>query len=132
SDDDEIDYSVKPQFYDPCSDDRDEAWVERRRKGRKSDALLTCPACFTTLCVACQRHEKYVTQYRAMFVLNCKIVDNQRLRLPADCKRKRTDKKKSRGQFRRKSDNLPETTDEILKDEVFKPVCCSVCQTEVA
>ncbi|GLJ33122.1 hypothetical protein SUGI_0666580 [Cryptomeria japonica] len=132
SDDDEIDYTVKPEFFDPCSDDKDEAWLERKRKGRSSDAILSCPACFTTLCIDCQRHEKYVTQYRAMFVLNCKIVDNQRLRLPAGSKRKRESKKISRGQCRRNNDKLPETTSENLKDEVFKPVCCSVCQTEVA
>jgi len=56
SDDDEIDYSVKPEFYDPELDDKDELWVQKKRKGSNSDAVLSCPACFTTLCLDCQRY----------------------------------------------------------------------------
>lgn len=59
SDDDEIDYSVKPEFYDPDLDDKDEAWVHKRRKGRSSDAVLSCPACFTTLCLESQRYMQW-------------------------------------------------------------------------
>lgn len=132
SEDDEIDYSKKPEFYDPLSDDKDEAWLQRRRKGGQSDALLSCPACFTTLCIDCQRHEKYVTQYRAMFVINCKVVANQILRLPADSKKQRNNQRKLKGQYNRNNNSCPETVKESLKDEVFKPVCCSACQTEVA
>ncbi|CAK7337876.1 unnamed protein product [Dovyalis caffra] len=55
SDDDEIDYTVKPEFYDPELDDKDELWVQKKRKGSDSDAVLSCPACFTTLCLDCQR-----------------------------------------------------------------------------
>nr|XP_033508731.1 uncharacterized protein LOC104121241 isoform X2 [Nicotiana tomentosiformis] len=51
SDDDEIDYSVKPEFYDPELNDKDELWVQKKRGGRTSDAILNCPACFTTLCL---------------------------------------------------------------------------------
>ena len=29
-----------------------------------SDAVLNCPACFTVVCLDCQRHELYKTQYR--------------------------------------------------------------------
>ncbi|KAI6675006.1 hypothetical protein NL676_002912 [Syzygium grande] len=71
SEDDEIDYSVKPEFYDPDLDDKDELWIKKKRNGRATDAVLSCPACFTTLCLECPRHEKYVTQYRAIFVMNC-------------------------------------------------------------
>lgn len=56
SDDDEIDYSIKPEFYDPLHDEKDELWVHKKRKGRISDAVLSCPACFTTLCLDCQRY----------------------------------------------------------------------------
>lgn len=55
SDDDEIDYSSKPEFYDPKLDDNDEVWAQKQRRGRISDAVLSCPACFTTLCLDCQR-----------------------------------------------------------------------------
>lgn len=44
-----------PDLYDPVLDDKDEAWVVRKRQGRKSDAVLSCPCCFTTLCIDCQR-----------------------------------------------------------------------------
>ncbi|KAL1191243.1 hypothetical protein V5N11_001477 [Cardamine amara subsp. amara] len=72
SDDEEIDYSIKPEFYDSDLDDKDELWIVKKRDGRTSDAVLSCPACFTTVCLECQRHEQYVTQYRAVFVVNCK------------------------------------------------------------
>ena len=39
-------------------------------KPRDSDAVLSCPRCFTTVCMDCQQHEKYANQYRAMFVMN--------------------------------------------------------------
>jgi len=37
-------------------------------RARRTDAVLSCPCCFTPLCYDCQRHDTYVTQYRAMFV----------------------------------------------------------------
>jgi hypothetical protein len=56
SDDEEIDYSTKPEFYDPELDDKDEKWIHKKRHGSDSDAVLCCPACFTTLCLECQRY----------------------------------------------------------------------------
>eukprot|EP00249_Psilotum_nudum_P007493 c20603_g1_i2 orf=362-913(-) len=128
SSDDELLLDQRPEFYDSDLDDRDEAWVERRRKGRKSDAILSCPACFTTLCIDCQRHEKYVTQYRAMLVLNCKVVENQRLRFPVE--NRRNNLKRSQKTSSSHGETIAE--DSQTKDEVYKPVCCSVCETEVA
>lgn len=55
SSDEEIDYSVEPEFYDPKLDDVDELWVNKQRKSPSSDAVLSCPACFTTLCLDSQR-----------------------------------------------------------------------------
>lgn len=55
SDDDEVDYSIKPEFYDSDLDDKDELWMVKKRDSRTSDALLSCPACFTTVCLECQR-----------------------------------------------------------------------------
>ncbi|XVF01755.1 hypothetical protein REPUB_Repub04eG0116500 [Reevesia pubescens] len=119
SDDDEIDYSIKPEFYDPNLDDKDELWVQNKRKGRISDAVLSCPACFTTLCLECQRHEKYVTQYRAIFVVNCKIETD---------KARQEKVKPKKGKRRRESS---ENESVAAGGEIFKPVCCSVCSTEV-
>lgn len=42
------------------------------RSSHKSDALLSCPLCFTTLCIDCQQHAVYDNQFRAMFVMNCR------------------------------------------------------------
>lgn len=56
SDDDEIDYSAKPEFYDPKIDEKNETWARKQRGGRASDAVLSCPACFTTLCMDSQRY----------------------------------------------------------------------------
>lgn len=120
SSDEELD-ETPPEFYDPAMDERDQAWAERKRKGRKSDALLSCPACFTTLCIDCQRHERIVTQYRAMFVLNCKILEGQKLQI-SQKKRKRKSCKGQPGINQRS----------ISDDEQFRPVSCSVCETEVA
>ncbi|KAJ8341740.1 hypothetical protein SKAU_G00340310 [Synaphobranchus kaupii] len=91
-------------LYDPDEDDRDQAWVDAKRKQYRSskkqlpgstnrrgkseaitssDAVLNCPACMTTLCLDCQRHEKYRTQYRAMFVMNCTVNKEEELEKPA-------------------------------------------------
>lgn len=55
SDDDEIDYSIKPEFYDESLDDKDQLWAQNQRSSYFSDAVLSCPACFTTLCLESQR-----------------------------------------------------------------------------
>jgi hypothetical protein len=39
-------------------------------KPRDSDAVLSCPRCFTIVCMDCQQHDTYQNQYRAMFVMN--------------------------------------------------------------
>ncbi len=60
------------ECYDSEADDKDQAWAEKQRQGRHSDAILSCPGCLTTVCIDCQRHEYITTQYRAMFVRNCR------------------------------------------------------------
>ena len=54
-------------------------------KPRNTDAVLSCPCCFTIVCMDCQRHYKYVNQFRAMFVMN--IVVDWRTRLIYDNRR---------------------------------------------
>jgi len=118
-------------LYDPLMDSKDEAWVEKQRKKYQpaqkksfkpkplpnSDAVLSCPACFTTLCHDCQRHTTYKTQYRAMFTVNCKIDTSQRMKAP-------TKTKKS------KSKNSEHSEDS--QEETYYPVQCSACDTHVA
>lgn len=120
SDDDEIDYSIKPDFYDSDLDAKDELWVHKKRQGRYSDAVLSCPACFTTLCLECQRHEKYVTQYRAVFVVNCNTKNEQ---VPQQNTQKSRRRKRAR--------DCSGTQAGAVGGETFRQVCCSVCSTEV-
>ncbi len=47
-------------------------WAHRQRKGRSTDAILSCPCCFTTVCIDCQHHALQHGQYRAMFTMNCR------------------------------------------------------------
>jgi hypothetical protein len=35
--------------------EQDEEWVLKQRKGRETDAILSCPCCLETLCLECQR-----------------------------------------------------------------------------
>ncbi|XP_020772635.1 E2F-associated phosphoprotein [Boleophthalmus pectinirostris] len=158
-------------LYDPDEDDRDQAWVDNKRRQYQSrrrppggaraavrsqglcssDAVLNCPACMTTLCLDCQRHEKYRTQYRAMFVMNCTVKKDEVLRYKTQ-----PDPRKFRNRRKRKApgtqtgpelnqgqnqgleqglnqeqrpDQRPEGLD---SEEVYHPVQCSECSTEVA
>lgn len=63
-----------PEFYDPDLDDKDAAWVRRQRGGRRSDAILSCPGCLTTVCLDCQQHANEEGQFRAMFCTNVRQV----------------------------------------------------------
>lgn len=95
----------------------------------KTDAILNCPACMTTLCIDCQRHELYTNQYRAMFVMNCCIIRSEQLKYPVS-------KKKRKWRKKRKHDDEDEdregTEDCSSTDEMYNPVKCSMCNTEVA
>ncbi|XP_054823692.1 uncharacterized protein LOC129321809 isoform X2 [Prosopis cineraria] len=119
--DDEIDYSIKPEFYDSDLDLKDELWVQKKRRGHDSDAVLSCPACFTILCLECQRHEKYVTQYRAVFVINIKVENNRVLI--------KNNSREIKGKSGRKA--IDGTEEHSTSIETVKQVCCSVCSTEV-
>ncbi|CEI85975.1 hypothetical protein RMCBS344292_00424 [Rhizopus microsporus] len=99
-------------LYDPELDDKDEEWVNEQivadsmdsMKGQgKTDAILTCPMCFITLCYSCQRHEKYADQYRAMFVHNCHVIKDERFK-PKDA----------------------------MEDEYYHKVVCDQCGVHVA
>ncbi|KAM9842090.1 E2F-associated phosphoprotein [Aulostomus maculatus] len=138
-------------LYDPDADDRDQAWVDARRmsyRNRKrpgapfqlqqrkpqslpnSDAVLNCPACMTTLCLDCQRHEKYRTQYRAMFVMNCAVKKEEVLRYKDKRPNKTGNNKRRKGTV--KGDVPKPTPSGMDADEVYHPVQCSECSTEVA
>ncbi|XP_020387930.1 E2F-associated phosphoprotein [Rhincodon typus] len=129
-------------LYDPDQDDRDQAWVDMQRRGYRglynqskatpvptSDAVLNCPACMTTLCLDCQRHELYKEQYRAMFVMNCIINRGEVLRYKEAGNRKRRNKyKRVKGPTAEILPGLPQDG----KEEVYHPVRCAECSVEVA
>eukprot|EP01028_Stygiella_incarcerata_P005936 TRINITY_DN24481_c0_g1_i1.p1 TRINITY_DN24481_c0_g1~~TRINITY_DN24481_c0_g1_i1.p1 ORF type:complete len:226 (+),score=65.06 TRINITY_DN24481_c0_g1_i1:40-678(+) len=82
-----------------------------------TDAILSCPGCFTTLCIDCQRHSRYSDQYRALFVQNCKIDHDH-----AECVDRRGDIE----------DTKEGDADKSLDDGgVLYPVQCTVCGAEV-
>jgi len=95
-------------------------------KPRDSDAILSCPCCFTTVCMDCQQHEKYTDQYRAMFVMSIGV----------DWRRKMI--------FNEKSSTLEEAVGSVVENNgnedngnkssetFYYPVFCSNCGTEVA
>ncbi|KAI8073129.1 E2F-associated phosphoprotein-domain-containing protein [Gongronella butleri] len=101
-------------LYDPSEDEADEQWMaeqikratpkEQQRKDTeaKTDAILTCPMCFSPLCYSCQRHESYGNQFRAMFVTNCKVNKSERFRYAKD------------------------------DDDAYYKVLCDTCDTHVA
>ncbi|KAJ7344935.1 hypothetical protein JRQ81_000885 [Phrynocephalus forsythii] len=133
-------------FYDPEEDNRDQAWVDRKRRGYhrirsmrsqqqvkhpavpNSDAVLNCPACMTTLCLDCQRHESYKTQYRAMFVMNCTVIKEEILKYKEPLNKKT---KRGRKTLKQNSESIagPEKQEE---EEIYHPVKCTECSTEVA
>lgn len=99
--------------------------IEAQKKSRSvkaapnSDAVLNCPACFTLLCLDCQRHEVYEHQYRAMFVLNCSVNMAETLKYPLP---KSARKKQKRDQ----------ASSDAQWEEIYHPVKCDSCSTEVA
>lgn len=113
-------------------------------KQRESDATLNCPCCLTLLCMDCQRHALYKTQYRAMFVINCRI-DYEKKLLHRDKEQKRQPFKRSKKQKKNSEDNklgegmstCEQTESEnsqqsTAESDLYHPVHCSSCNTQVA
>jgi hypothetical protein len=84
--------------YDPEADDQDEIWVATHRTGWTSDAVLSCPACFATLCIDCQQHELYSNQFQAMFVTNCKVKEGEVLRAPPQVGERKRGRRRGSGE----------------------------------
>eukprot|EP00658_Telonema_sp_P-2_P048471 TRINITY_DN3687_c0_g1_i3.p1 TRINITY_DN3687_c0_g1~~TRINITY_DN3687_c0_g1_i3.p1 ORF type:complete len:165 (-),score=33.78 TRINITY_DN3687_c0_g1_i3:230-724(-) len=112
--DDEVDESAQDEWYDENMDEKDEAWVRQHRSGggHRSDATLNCPCCMTTLCYDCQRHSRYHHQFRAMFTVNCKVVKSEQL-------------------VYHEAQRSLQANDACVEGEVYSPVRCEHCNTEV-
>ncbi|KAL5264927.1 hypothetical protein ACHWQZ_G005874 [Mnemiopsis leidyi] len=128
-------------FYDPQQDEKDEKWVQKKRRNylqpgsKKSgetsassttekdpatSATLACPSCMSTLCRDCQQHETYLHQFRAMFVFNCLVEKGETLTYKIKEKKRRR---------RGKGKKVEE--EEEGEGELYNPVKCAVCQTKV-
>jgi hypothetical protein len=98
------------ETYDPEMDARDAKWVARRKAEvykitqHKSDAVLSCPACFSIACFDCQQHERNKTQFRAMFVENVTAVTSR---------------------------TVPVIGAAVGDESVYHPVVCGSCMTQL-
>ncbi|CAK9302710.1 unnamed protein product [Gordionus sp. m RMFG-2023] len=145
---DNTEESIPPDpFYDPNSDDENQKWVDDLRKSYRyksktgketplsnSDAVLNCPCCMSLLCLDCQRHQMYKTQYRAMFVLNCEIDESKNIYYPVKLS------SQNNKDIKRLRKNVEEATNistainadvTSIDQDVYKCVLCSICKTEV-
>jgi hypothetical protein len=130
-------------LYDPNADDKDQAFVNalrasatydrpsKKRTAKESDgkkplqgqlgptdAILNCPCCMTQLCLDCQRHQTFLTQYRAMFVHNCRVDESNEVSVPEKRKRRKLSRR--------------EREDENKQcEEKFYSVLCEICCTSV-
>ncbi|EDO36745.1 predicted protein, partial [Nematostella vectensis] len=139
-------------FYDPDMDDEDEKWVLKQRqinrekgivnkskqqktkqtkvtKPPTSDAVLSCPACMTIVCIDCQRHDIYKNQYRAMFTMNCTVVADEVLKYQEQTNFGKKRRGKHKGKLVQQTDAGDTSTRTY---ETYHPVKCSECGTEVA
>lgn len=137
---DEIDFAKvdEPEWYDEDLDELDANWVSRQRKGHSSDATLSCPACFVTVCLDSQRHDKYPNRFRAMFVQNCKVKVNEVLRVVSSKSKHKLRHDQLNELSRLKSASSSATNvDESLAEgaseveDAFRSVVCGECGTEV-
>ncbi|CAG8467277.1 11381_t:CDS:2 [Funneliformis caledonium] len=119
--DEETENSTKELFYDEKLDDDYELWMEKKLSQHGSDAILSCPLCFTPLSYHTQKHELYSNQYRAIFVENCKIIKTEKL-LYDESKRKN----------KRRQNEDESSNGSNAKQESYYPVECKTCGTKVA
>ncbi|VDK71846.1 unnamed protein product [Onchocerca ochengi] len=142
------------EFYDSDEDEDNERWVrhhreqlkivkplnsssseDKRTKQKKdqdheTDAVLSCPACMSLLTRDCQRHELYHNQYRAVFVENCSVVENEVLFLPQSGKNKQKARKNAAG-IKPNAIVDPASITKFPKEDLFHPVLCKICATNV-
>ncbi|KAJ1892909.1 hypothetical protein LPJ66_006069 [Kickxella alabastrina] len=101
-------------LYDENADNVDSEWVERQHPGT-TDAVLSCPMCFTQICFVCQHHTRYEGQFRALSVEHCRVLDDQiyvygRRGLEAI---------------------LATVAEEKKKEDLYRLVVCGECETKV-
>ena len=103
-DDKEGDPVSEDELYDERKDDKDEKFAQSKRSSHLTDGTLACPSCFTTVCLECQAHAEYETQFRAISAMNVRIKHDKQLRF--------------------EEPGSP--------PEIYSPVACMVCGFELA
>ncbi|KAJ1957636.1 hypothetical protein GGI12_004969 [Dipsacomyces acuminosporus] len=104
---DEVDW-----MYDEQADDEDAKWIETQYPST-TDAILSCPLCFTQICFTCQHHVKYPGQFRALSVEHCETGADEWYTF---------------------GKGLLETVgdlDAIPREDLYHPVRCAECGTKV-
>ncbi|KAL2919528.1 hypothetical protein HK105_201175 [Polyrhizophydium stewartii] len=118
------------ELYDENADDLDEQWMSRRHDETKTDAVLSCPLCFTPVCYDCQQHELYSTQFRAMFAENCHVVHNEILRYGVQPKKPQ--RGRSAGKAKSSIGDPADGATGHRPQDVYHPVRCDTCDCEIA
>ncbi len=113
--------SLEEEQYDPDADDADEKWVAKKRHGRPSDAILSCPACFTTVTIDCQQHAVYSNQFRSVFVMNCHVDTTTTVPVGGGSRNSSHGKRRRGGEVQQQEEPV----------ELMHPVSCDVCGTEL-
>ncbi|KAI7863371.1 E2F-associated phosphoprotein [Spinellus fusiger] len=100
------------------------------QKVATTDAILTCPMCFSPLCYSCQRHDTYPNQYRAMFVENCHVIRTERYKVAAHATPlKNRGKRKGTAVVEDEKEEEEKGTAAL---EAYFCVQCKTCKTHVA
>ncbi|KAJ2709396.1 hypothetical protein H4R19_004275 [Coemansia spiralis] len=102
------------ELHDEQADERDAAWVAEQFPGA-TDAVLSCPMCFTQICFVCQHHVRFPGQYRAREVVHCRTLDDQLFVFGA------------RGRL----EPAPDAASRGVDSEVFRLVVCAECSARV-
>ncbi|KAI8325152.1 hypothetical protein GQ54DRAFT_283497 [Martensiomyces pterosporus] len=89
-------------MYDKQADTEDAEWVKSQYPGT-TDAILSCPLCFTQICFTCQHHVKYPGQFRALSVEHCEV---------------------DQGEWR-------QADEDAWEEDLYHPVKCAECGTKV-
>ncbi|CAM9391400.1 unnamed protein product [Hapterophycus canaliculatus] len=122
-----------------------------RLEGLATDAQLSCPLCFTTVCLECQRHAKYLNQFRAVTGINVNVKLEEFLTLDQvsggsgggggrrkggrkNREKSATARHNSRSSDRRGVGRQPPEGGvggggerAVGEEEMFHPVCCGEC-----
>ena len=103
---------------------------------RTSDAVLSCPCCFTIVCMDCQRHVKYANQYRAMFVMNITIDWNTKYQHATSVSSTRSNNNNNNNNKNHASTLVAVSSDHRGMDDTvqnyYYSVHCAKCSTQVA